>query len=207
MGNMSRQRLVVQGRYADYPLAIPLLGDFQLENAAVAVAALEALAERGARLSPSNIARGFGKVKWPGRLQVIGTSPLLVVDGAHNAYSTAKLVKALRDTFRFEKAVVVAGISGDKDIPGIIRELAWLGGSYIVTRAANPRAAHPDRMMAEFAKQGLKAEVAGSVKAALREALKRARPNDLVLVTGSLFVVGEALQAIKEARRGLAPSL
>jgi len=202
MGNMPRQRFVVYGRSADYPLTIPLLGDFQLENAAVAVAALEAMAARGVRLSPADIARGFAKVKWPGRLQVLGASPLLVVDGAHNAYSAAKLVKALRDTFRFEKAVVIAGMSGDKDIPGIVGELARLGGRYIITRAVNPRAAAPGRVVAEFAKQGVKAEVADSVKAALREALKRARPNDLVLVTGSLFVVGEAIQAVRESKKG-----
>src|SRR5690606_29004174 len=121
--------------------ALPLLGEHQLDNAAVAVGMAEALEASGDEIGVPAIAAGLSRVSWPGRLQVLQRDPLVVVDGAHNADSAEKLVRALRDHFRFRTAILVVGTSRDKDIAGIAAGLRPLSARVIVTRSRNPRAA------------------------------------------------------------------
>jgi dihydrofolate synthase/folylpolyglutamate synthase len=196
-----RQSLQVKGRLNDYKLSIPLLGQYQLENAAVAVAALEVLAEKGFNISKNSIVNGLAKVNWPGRLQILSRHPLLVVDGAHNPDSAQKLKQSLERYFNFDRAILVIGVSCDKDIAGIVSELAPLFGKVIVTRSRHPRAMAPPPIVAEFARHGAEVEVAEDVSIALTLALGMAGARDLVCVAGSLFVVGEAIeQANRQGR-------
>jgi len=196
-----RQSLQVKGRLNDYKLSIPLLGQYQLENAAVAVAALEVLAEKGFKISRDSIVNGLAKVNWPGRLQILSRHPLLVVDGAHNPDSAQKLKQSLEQYFNFDRAILVIGVSCDKDIAGIVSELAPLFGKVIVTRSRHPRAMAPPPIVAEFTRHGAKVEVAEDVSTALSLALGMAGARDLVCVAGSLFVVGEAIeQANRQGR-------
>ena len=196
-----RQSLQVKGRLNDYKLSIPLLGQYQLENAAVAVAALEVLAEKGFKISRDSIVNGLAKVNWPGRLQILSRHPLLVVDGAHNPDSAQKLKQSLEQYFNFDRAILVIGVSCDKDIAGIVSELAPLFGKVIVTRSRHPRAMAPPPIVAEFARHGAEVEVAEDVSTALALALGMAGTRDLVCVAGSLFVVGEAIeQANRQGR-------
>ena len=196
-----RQSLQVKGRLNSYKLSIPLLGRYQLENAAVAVAALEVLAERGFKISRDSIVNGLAKVNWPGRLQILSRHPLLVVDGAHNPDSAQKLKQSLEQYFNFDRAILVIGVSCDKDIAGIVSELAPLFGKVIVTRSRHPRAMAPPPIVAEFTRHGAEVEVAEDVSTALSLALGMAGARDLVCVAGSLFVVGEAIeQANRQGR-------
>ena len=196
-----RQSLQVKGRLNDYKLSIPLLGQYQLENAAVAVAALEVLAEKGFKISRDSIVNGLAKVNWPGRLQILSRHPLLVVDGAHNPDSAQKLKQSLEQYFNFDRAILVIGVSCDKDIAGIVSELAPLFGKVIVTRSRHPRAMAPPPIVAEFTRHGAEVEVAEDVSTALTLALGMAGARDLVCVAGSLFVVGEAIeQANRQGR-------
>lgn len=191
--DLEGQSLVVRGRRSEYSVRIPLLGRYQLENASVAVAALEALVERGAKVTLEHMARGLALVSWPGRLQILRREPFLVVDGAHNGYSAGKLVQAIREILRYDRCAMICGMSVDKDISGIVRELVALPARFIVTRANHPRAADPAAVAGEFAKHGVGAEIMARVDDALRHALAQAGQADLVCVTGSLFVVAEAI--------------
>jgi dihydrofolate synthase/folylpolyglutamate synthase len=196
-----RQSLQVKGRLNSYKLSIPLLGQYQLENAAVAVAALEVLVERGFKISKDSIVNGLAKVSWPGRLQILSRQPLLVVDGAHNPASAQKLKQSLEEYFDFDRAILVIGVSCDKDIAGIVSELAPLFNKVVVTRSRHPRAMAPLLIVAEFARHGTEVEVAEDVSTALTLALGMAKARDLVCVAGSLFVVGEAIeQANRQGR-------
>jgi dihydrofolate synthase/folylpolyglutamate synthase len=199
--NYSSQSFRLNGLRGRYDFTIPLLGEHQLDNAAVAVGVTEELAAGGARISAESIAAGLSLVSWPGRLQVLQRSPLLVVDGAHNADSARKLVKALPQYFRFNGVVLVIGTSRDKDIVGIVDGLLPLNASVIVTRSKNPRAADASALIAEFSRRGVKANEAETVDSAVVLALREADPRDLVCVTGSLFVVAEAIE-YHEATRG-----
>jgi dihydrofolate synthase/folylpolyglutamate synthase len=187
------QSFRLSGLRGSYDLAIPLLGEHQLENAAVAVGVSEVLAGLGAMVSAESIAAGLSRVSWPGRLQILRRDPLLVVDGAHNADSARKLAKALPEYFRFAKAILVVGTSRDKDVAGIVDGLLPLSKHVIVTRSRNPRAADISVLATEFSRRGAKVKTAETVGSAVEVALREAGPRDLVCVTGSLFLVAEAI--------------
>ena len=190
----NRQSLRVKGRLASYDLTIPLLGQYQLDNTAVAVAALEVLVERGFHISGESIVRGLAKVDWPGRLQVLSRRPLLVVDGAHNAESAGKLRQALKEYFEFDRAILIIGVSADKDLAGIIPELSPLFGKVIATHSIHPRAMPTALVVAELQRQGIEALMTEDISVALPLALSLAGPSDLICVTGSLFVVAGAIE-------------
>ena len=192
-GDLYHQSLVVEGRTNKYHVSIPLLGDFQLENAAAALAALEILASAGFAISAADIAQGLDQVKWPGRFQILQQNPMVLVDGAHNVASIKRLVGNIKAYFGRKRIFLVFGTSSDKDIPGIINELIPLSPQVIVTRTAHSRAAPLATLAAEFTKQGIDPESRETVAEAISRALSLADKTDLVCVTGSLFVVAEAL--------------
>jgi dihydrofolate synthase/folylpolyglutamate synthase len=192
--DLDRQLLRVQGRRDSYELSIPLLGQYQLDNAATAVAALEVLADRGFNISRQGIVGGLGRVSWPGRLQVLNRHPLVVVDGAHNISAARRLKQAIEQYFNFDQAILVIGASFDKDIASVVSELYSSFDKVVVTRSRHPRAMPLAPLVAEFAKHGVKAQMAGDVSSALSRALALAGDKDLVCVVGSLFVVGEAME-------------
>jgi dihydrofolate synthase/folylpolyglutamate synthase len=195
--DINRQSLQVKGRLDSYKLSIPLLGQYQLENAAVAVAALEILYEKGFHISRDSITEGLAQVSWPGRLQVLSRRPLLVVDGAHNPDSAGKLRRALEQYFDFERAILIIGTSADKNIAGIISELLPLFDKVIATHSIHPRAMPTVSIVAELGRQGVEASATEDISVALPLALSMAGEKDLVCVTGSLFVVAGAIEQAK----------
>ncbi len=192
--NLNRQLLQVKGRLGSYELSIPLLGDYQLGNAATAVAALEVLAGKGFNISKDGIISGLAQVGWPGRFQILSHHPLLIVDGAHNPDSARRLKQSLEQYFDFDRAILVIGVSSDKDIAGIVSELAPLFSKVIITRSRHPRAMALPPILAEFRRHGVEAQAVETVSEALSPALALAGARDLICVTGSLFVVAEAIE-------------
>lgn len=192
------QTFRLKGISGEYDLSLPLAGEHQLENAAAAVAAVEVLREHGAHISPVSIARGLAQVHWPGRLQVMRREPWLVVDGAHNTDSARRLVEALRQYFTFQRLTVIFGSSSDKNIAGMAAELASFPDRVIVTSSRHPRAVSPDSLADEFARLGVTAEVTENVSEAIEITLAGAAPGDLICVTGSLFIVAEAMEYFGE---------
>lgn len=192
------QSFQLRGITREYNLSLPLLGEHQLENAATAVAAVEVLADLGVTVSAESIAAGLAQVHWPGRLQILKRQPWFIVDGAHNVDSTKKLGKALKQYFRFDRMVLIFGVSSDKDITGIVAELASLTSIVIATCSCNPRAVEPSRIAAEFSKWGITAEVAENVASAVELALAKATSRDLICATGSLFVVAEVIEHMRK---------
>jgi len=193
----SGQSFQLKGIRGDYDLTIPLLGEHQLENAALAVVALEVLADLGVKFSSADIATGLSQVCWPGRLQILQHNPLFVVDGAHNAHSAMKLREALKQYFDFDGVILIVGTSQDKDIAGIVAELSPLPSMVIVTRSHHPRAVATSELIAEFSKWGIKPQVTENVASAVDLALVEAKPIDLICATGSLFVVAEVIEYLK----------
>jgi len=189
-----RQLFQVKGRLDSYELSIPLLGQYQLDNATAAVAALEVLAERGPGITAETIRSGLERVQWEGRLQILSRHPLLVVDGAHNVDSVRRLKQSLRQFFNYERAILIIGLSADKDLGGVVSELVPFFDRVIVTRSIHPRAMATAPIAAEFARRGAKAEETGDISIALPLALDLAGDKDLICVTGSLFVVAGAIE-------------
>ncbi len=197
--DMNGQRLRVKGRLDSYELFIPLLGQHQVDNATTAVAALEVLAEKGFNISQGSIADGLARTSWPGRLQVVSRHPLIVVDGAHNTAGARSLRESLQQYFDFERAILIIGASDDKNIAGIVSELAPLFNKAIATRSRHPRAVAPAAVVTEFARYGLETEVVDDVPEALSRAVALAGDKDLVCVAGSLFVIAEAIDEVNRS--------
>ena len=193
-GDLHHQSLAIQGRTFKYQISIPLLGDFQIENAAVAVAALEILASSGFPISATNISQALARVEWPGRFQVLQQHPTVLVDGAHNVESMRRLVSNIKAYFSYKRIFLVFGTSSDKDIPGIINELIPLSPQVIVTQTAqSSRAASSSTLVTEFSKRGIEPEIREPISEAISRVLSLADRTDIICVTGSLFVVAEAL--------------
>ncbi len=188
-------------------LHTPLLGAHQLENAATALATLHALKGMEFTISDDSIARGFSSVRWPGRLEVLLRSPVLVADGAHNPYSVGKLRQALRDYFTFQHLVWVVGVASDKNVPGIISEIAADAHLVVTTRSRHPRAMPSQDLAKGLHGLGVDAYAVDSVDSAVQEALTRADDGDLVIVSGSLFVAAEAREAVLGIQQELYPTL
>jgi len=190
--DLSGQFFEVKGKAGSHKLIIPLLGEHQLENAAVAVAALEAL-----DIGVKDIARGLAQVQWPGRLEILRHEPLFLADGAHNADSANRLRETIEKYLHFDRLILILGASSDKDIAGIVGELASMSSLAIVTRSRHPRALEPASLLEELEKQGVKGELVESVSSAAERAMEMAGPRDLICATGSLFVAAEAREYIK----------
>ena len=188
--DLSGQSLRLEGPQGRRDLWLPLLGAHQLENAATTVAAIDVLLESGP--STAAIAAGLRRVRWPGRLEVLRERPLVVADGAHNGDSARRLREALRDYFQFDRLILVSGVSQDKTVEDMARELASSAALVIATTSHHPRAGDPAAVAAAYAAAGAATETAPSVAAALERALVVAAPADLVCVVGSLFVAAEA---------------
>jgi len=191
-----KQHFQVTGRLDSYQLSIPLLGQYQLDNATAAVAALEVLAEHSPRITLDTIGSGLEGVRWEGRLQILSNHPLLVVDGAHNVDSIRRLKQSLKQYFDFDRVILIIGLSADKDLGGVVSELVSFFDRVIVTRSIHPRAMATAPIVAEFARNGVQAEETDDISIALPRALKLAGDRDLICVTGSLFVVAGAIEQV-----------
>ena len=205
--DLDGQSFAFSAPWGEFHLRTPLLGGQQLENAATALATLNVLNELGFDISNNSLSQGFRSVRWPGRMEVLYREPLVVADGAHNPYSAARLREALRQYFSFERVIYVVGLSSDKNVSGIIHELAQDAGEAVVTRSRHPRAAAPSTLAEGFNALGVKAQAVEDVGAALKYALSQARAKDMVVVTGSLFIAAEARESVLGIQPELYPSL
>lgn len=160
-----------------------------MTNAACAVSAVDALGFYGFDIGVDRVRRGLYNTVWPGRCEVVCRKPLIILDGAQNQASSQSLVKAIRDNFPGKKIILLLGISKDKDIRGICECLGKFADRVILTMADNPRAAHPQALTGFF--KGTKAEAEPNCRAATRRAIRGCRRESLVLVAGSLFLVGQ----------------
>jgi dihydrofolate synthase/folylpolyglutamate synthase len=170
-----------------------------MENAALAVTAAESLSRRGCRIGASDIITGISEVRWPARMQVLQRSPLVIIDGAHNAYSMNTLIASLRGYFTFARAVVIFGCSRDKDIAGMAAELKGFADHVILATSSHARAAGTDELARIFSACGLEAVTGGSTAEAVALAKGMAGKEDLILATGSLFVAAEAGRTFQDS--------
>ncbi|MBI2936225.1 MAG: bifunctional folylpolyglutamate synthase/dihydrofolate synthase [Chloroflexi bacterium] len=202
--DLAGQRFRVWTPRQEYRLWMPLLGGYQLENAACILAVLEALEQRGVHISLEAVKKGFETVQWPGRMEPLSQSPLVVADGAHNPYSMEKLGEALRSYLSYERLLLIVGFSHGHDVEETARIAAgWNPAVTFATRSRHPRAVAPGEVAALFRQQGLESVEVAEVVSAQQQAREMARPGDLVLATGSLFVVAE----LREALLGIAPEI
>ena len=189
------QTFNVRGIYGEYTLlTTPLLGRHQAANAAAAIGIVESLRAHGITICSHNITGGIRNVNWPGRLQIAARSPWIILDGAQNEASARALRETVNSIFAYKKLYLVFGVSSGKDIKGLARNLFPLADEIFFTRANSPRAVSPEKIRKDFPDYENRSVATFNVGEAVELARRHAGQEDLILVTGSLFVVGEALK-------------
>lgn len=173
---------------------LPLLGHHQMVNACTAFAALCEIEKMGWEIQPGAIQNGFAKVEWEGRFEIISRDPYIVLDSAHNRDSAAKLRATIVDYFPRKKVVLVFGASEDKDVAAMFAELLPRTDHLIVTQSVHPRALEPEKLLELAAPYGITAEAVIPLEKAVERALDVSRGKQVILVTGSLFIVAGVRQ-------------
>jgi dihydrofolate synthase/folylpolyglutamate synthase len=169
-------------------IQIPLLGAHQMDNAATAYAALEMCEQAGLKIPLQEIKRGFKTVKWPGRFEIIGHEPLLIIDSAHNNDSARRLRQTLDDYLPDKSVRLLFGASEDKDISGILAELMPRVEKIYATRSEHPRALDPNEIADVCLEMNKPVSVINSVEEALAEASREVDNSTVILATGSIFI-------------------
>jgi len=197
-GYVSRYPLQVMGK--EIMVETPLVGRHQLRNVALAIAAAEELVHQGfARITPSSIELGIRETRWPGRFQVLpaaGDHPEVVFDVAHNPAGAWALRSTLSAAYEDRPLIFVFGAMRDKAIREIAEILFPLAELVIATHVENPRAATADEIRTAAARLSLTMDEAPDVPSALTKARAAAGTRGLVVVTGSIYIVGEAMLAL-----------
>ncbi|HEY7087317.1 MAG TPA: folylpolyglutamate synthase/dihydrofolate synthase family protein [Tepidisphaeraceae bacterium] len=190
----SRYRLQVLG--GEISIETPLIGRHQLRNVALAIAAAEELQQQGFPITATVIESGVNDTHWPGRFQVIPGSPEFVVDVAHNPAGAWALRSTLSAVYPERRLVFVFGAMRDKAIGEMAEILFPLAERVILTQADNPRSATADEIRAAATRVSADMEDAVDVASALAKARAFAGPGDVVVVTGSIYIVGEAMRLL-----------
>jgi dihydrofolate synthase / folylpolyglutamate synthase len=196
--NVARYPLLVMGQEID--IESPLVGRHQLRNVALAIAAAEELAKQGLRgITPASIERGIRETHWPGRFQVIGATeaaPEFVLDVAHNPAGAWSLRSALSAFYEDRPLIFVFGAMRDKAIGEMAEILFPLAERVILTHAESPRAAAPEEIREAASRISVDMESTANVGSALDRARALAQAGHLVVVTGSIYIVGEAMRLL-----------
>jgi dihydrofolate synthase / folylpolyglutamate synthase len=195
-GCAQQYRLRVMGE--EIEVATPLAGRHQLRNIALALATAEELARQGFKINASDVAKGLRQTRWPGRLQSIERDGVqFLFDVAHNPAGAWSLRSALSDLYEGRPLTFVFGAMRDKAIGEMAEILFPLAQHVIVTHAESPRAAKPEEIEEAAARLTVELEEAPDVATALCRARSRVRAGGLVVVTGSIYVVGEAMRELR----------
>lgn len=178
-------------------LKIPLPGRHQAQNAALAIAALEALSPTG--VPHTVVERGLAQVTWPGRIEVVHEEPLVVMDGAHNAHAAAALRETLVELLDGRRIHLLIGMSADKSVEAVGEALGKLAVSATCTRSRHPRAMDPTLLAKRLAVFCPDVHVMSDAADAYTYLLNAVAASDAVVVTGSLYLVGELRAALRNA--------
>lgn len=210
-------RLAVGGRQIDVrglhghdydPAFVPLFGHYQAENVAVAIAAAEAFLGGERPLPEEVLDEGLRQLTSPGRLQLIGTDPIVYVDSAHNPHGAEALARAVTESFGFEELALVVGSMADKDSAGVLEALAPIATAVYLAPVGSPRGIPAGELAAlgADALEGLPVEVADSAAEAIEVARGWAARAEgrAVLVTGSVLLAGEAIAHARAEGWGIA---
>jgi dihydrofolate synthase/folylpolyglutamate synthase len=193
------QRLSVTVDYdkaaVGYPVEVALAGAYQAVNVATAVTALDLLSRRGWRLDPEAVAAGFAAVRWPARFELLAASPALVVDAAHNPHGARALVAGLAERWPGDPRCLVLGLSGDKDVDGMLTALLPGVVHVFAAQADHPRALPAQAVADQVRARGVAATACRGPGAALDAALAAAGPDHVVVATGSIFLAADVREA------------
>lgn len=184
-------------------LPVPLPGEHQAINCGLALATIDALKASGFKFEEVPMLDGLSRTITPGRMELIWDSPRILVDGAHNAAALASLMRCVGAHVPYDSMVCIFGCCEDKDIPTMLEKVALGGDKVIFTKIkGTPRSADPDELQRQFAEcSGKMSQVARSLKEALDLASRAVGRDDLICITGSFYLVGEAKKYLADLNK------
>jgi dihydrofolate synthase / folylpolyglutamate synthase len=190
-------------------LSVPLLGEHQAINCGLALSVLDRLKSRGIAINDSKAMEGLQKTQIPGRMEMVSQQPRVLVDGAHNAASVDAMMRAIGQHIPYDSMVVIFGCCGDKDVSGMLERITSGADKVIFTKVDSIRSADPNELAAQYIESyGKMAQVAATLEDALSIAYRAVTKEDLICITGSFYLVGEAkryfvaAEAAKAAKAG-----
>ena len=172
-------------------LKLPLLGDHQLHNAAVALTAATVMQQRGWHITDGQIRDGLATVRWPGRFDVRRTDPLFIIDGGHNPQCIQALVKNIQDYLADRPLTILTGVLADKDYTCMYRNVEPYAKEFITITPGNPRALNAHDLAAYLSQFGKPVTACDKVADGVRLAVRHAGTDGVVLCYGSLYMIGE----------------
>jgi dihydrofolate synthase/folylpolyglutamate synthase len=201
LGQEPGRALVYRGiRSSLSQIVLGLKGRHQWQNAAVALACLELLGERGFPASPEELRHGLRDLRWPGRLEQLGSEPALILDGAHNPAGIDALVAALEELYPRRRIHLVFGVLRDKQWRAMVSRLFPLCASAQLVAVPSPRSLQPWEYLSEAKELCSRCEISSSLAEALATVERRAAPADLILCAGSLYLVGGVRDLVERRR-------
>jgi dihydrofolate synthase / folylpolyglutamate synthase len=186
---------------ASIELAPRLPGRFQLQNAVNAMAAARLLQARNFRITNENIERGIAATRWPGRLERLQSQPDIYLDGAHNPGAARELALFLEENFAGRRIYLIFGAMRDKAVDEVTGSLFPLASEVLFTQPGNPRAVSAAQLANMAGHHAQHFTVISDAEAALDAAFAKARPEDAIFITGSLYLVGQLRHAWKQRRK------
>jgi dihydrofolate synthase/folylpolyglutamate synthase len=174
-------------------LAVPLVGEHQAINCGLALSVIDKLKTRGIAINDSRAMEGLAKVTIPGRMEMVSQMPRVIVDGAHNAASLDAMMKGIGQHIPYDSMVVIFGCCSDKDVAGMLERITSGADKVIFTKVDNIRSSDPEELAARYVElYGKMAQVANTLDDALAIANRAVSKEDLICITGSFYLVGEA---------------
>lgn len=170
---------------------IPLVGEYQMKNAAVVLEAVAVLRQRGWRISDENVRDGLATTKWPARFEVLRREPTFIVDGGHNPHGIRATAQSLQRMFPGRKFTFVTGVMADKDVESILGIVAPIAKQFFTVRPDNPRAMAADELARRIRALGVSAEPCDSVEAGVERAIQAEGKDGVAVALGSLYMSGE----------------
>ena len=195
---LSDKSFLIKGSLNDYNVKTSMKGSFQGTNIALAISVVETLQINGIFITENSIFEGIKKTFNPGRMEIVSEKPHILLDGAHNIACMNVLKETLEKDFKYDRLILVVGILSDKNIEEMLKIIIPLANNIIVTKSKNNRASNTTFLKDKILKLGFKNKIVvkNNVSDAVDYAKSIANKNDLICITGSLFTVGEARDAL-----------
>lgn len=199
--NIILKEATLKGQIFDYgemkDVFIPLLGEHQLHNASVVLKTIEVMQAKGWKVSQQNIRDGLATVSWPGRFQIVREEPLFIIDGGHNPQCLDALTQAFRDYIPGRKIVFLNGCMADKDYGAMFRDLIPFAKEFVTVTPNNPRALKAEALKEHLSVYGLPVTACATVAEGVKTAVEHAGSDGVVCTCGSLYMISEILDGLK----------
>jgi dihydrofolate synthase/folylpolyglutamate synthase len=194
------QLLKVKTTAKEYEICLNLLGIHQLLNCSVVIHAVEVLIEQGVKIQEANINDALEKVTWPGRIEIMGTNPVVLIDGAHNIDAIIKLAESIDTYFKYKNLYLILGILADKQVDDMVKIIGPKAKKVFTVTPHSERAEGAEELKKVVEALGISCESYEDYKAAYKEALSKCDKDDLLLISGSLYMIGDMRKIIRNSK-------